>query len=487
MRLAPPLLAGVLVLAAPVLPAAATESVSLTSPSALSPLSLDEVVESAAQHFPLLQAALLERNARENQLVQAQGAFDLRLGLSGDLRPAGFYENYAGDAQIEQPTQLWGASFYGGYRYGAGDFASYDGGRLTDSAGEVRLGFDVPLLRGGAIDAQRATLRGAEIGLESIRPELRLERVRVLREASVAFWAWVAAGRTVTIAESLLSVAEARQSQIAGRVERGGEPEINLADNGRLVVERRALLRGAQRDFQQSAIRLSLFLRDDGGNPVRVAPERLPPVFPDEEPPDRRAVEDDLEFARTRHPLLEQLAFQRERLEVDAELAENELLPDVGLRLEGSRDFGSSREGIDEQGKLSSSPRGDTEVKALLRFELPVQRRAAKGKAGLARIRLAQLQRRERFTRDRVVADALVAFEALEAAFEQTAQARENLRLAKKLRSGEQRKLELGLSNLIDVNIREVQEATAARQLVDAQNAYFRALADYQARIARTS
>ena len=39
--------------------------------------------------------------------------------------------------------------------------------------------------------------------------------------------------------------------------------------------------------------------------------------------------------------------------------------------------------------------------------------------------------------------------------------------------------------NLIDVNIREVQAATAARQLVDAQAAYFRSLADYRARIAR--
>jgi len=83
-----------------------------------------------------------------------------------------------------------------------------------------------------------------------------------------------------------------------------------------------------------------------------------------------------------------------------------------------------------------------------------------------------------------VVAEALQAVEELEAAYVQTGQARENLELAEQLRAAEARKLELGLTNLIDLNIREVQAATAARQLVDAQHAYFRAWADYTARIA---
>ena len=81
--------------------------------------------------------------------------------------------------------------------------------------------------------------------------------------------------------------------------------------------------------------------------------------------------------------------------------------------------------------------------------------------------------------------DALQALESLEAAFDQTLQARENVRLAETLRDAEARRFASGLSNLIDVNIREVQAATAARQLVDAQAAYFRSLADYRARIAR--
>ena len=62
-------------------------------------------------------------------------------------------------------------------------------------------------------------------------------------------------------------------------------------------------------------------------------------------------------------------------------------------------------------------------------------------------------------------------------------QARENVRLAEQLRNAEARRFELGLSNLIDVNIREVQAADAAVALIRAQAAYFRAGAEYRAAV----
>ncbi|MDJ0866723.1 MAG: TolC family protein [Myxococcota bacterium] len=448
-------------------------------------LTLELVLDSANEHFPLLQAARLEREARSQEALKAAGAFDTRLGFNGDFRPAGFYENFSGDTTVEQPTRFWGSRFYAGYRLAGGDFPSYEGGRQTDHGGEFRLGVELPLLRGRAIDRERAGLRRAELQLDSLDPELRLERVELARDASVAFWDWLAAGRTVEIAGDLLAVAEVRQSQIERRVARGDQARIDGVDNRRLVVERTALLRGAQRDFEQAAIRLSLFLRDETGFPVRAGRDRLPDLFPAESPTDRAVVDADLEFARREHPLLQQIAFQREQLALDVRLARNDLLPGLDLVVEGSRDVGASRRGIDEEGKISSDPRSSNEVKALLRLELPIQRREARGRVGVATIRLAQLERRERFTRERLVADALVAVEALEAAYEQTGQARENLELAEQLRAAEERKLRLGASNLIDVNIREVQAATAARRLVEAQQAYFRALANYEARIAR--
>ena len=73
---------------------------------------------------------------------------------------------------------------------------------------------------------------------------------------------------------------------------------------------------------------------------------------------------------------------------------------------------------------------------------------------------------------------------ALQAAFDQSRLARKNYDLAARLQLGEERKFELGSSNLIDVNIREIQTADAARALVFAQAAYFRSIARYEAAIA---
>ena len=72
---------------------------------------------------------------------------------------------------------------------------------------------------------------------------------------------------------------------------------------------------------------------------------------------------------------------------------------------------------------------------------------------------------------------------SLEAAYDQSLLARKNFKLSTQLQKGEERKFSLGLSNLIDVNIRELQTADAARALVFAQAAYFRAVARYDAAV----
>jgi cobalt-zinc-cadmium efflux system outer membrane protein len=457
----------------------------LAPSGATGPLTLDEVLDSVDARFPLNAAAEADRAVRAGELLAASGAFDTRLRATGDLQPVGFYENYAGGASLVQPTRLFGLKLFGGYRIGSGDYPSYYGNLLTDDGGEFAAGFELPLLRDRAIDEPRTKLRQSRIELEKVTPEIELVRIDTARRAAHAFWVWLAAGRNLDVAERLLGAAVARQAQIEGRVARGAEPSIDLVDNERLMVDRRLQLRGAERAFRQASVELSLYLRDDDGNPIRIGPDRLPAGFPVEGPPDSTRWMEELAEALESHPLLRRFALERERLELEAELARNEGLPNVSLRVEGSQDIGTAQPGIDVVGKLSPAPRSEGEVRALVRLELPLLRREARGRLAAVEARLTQLARREQFARDRIEADVLVAVEALEAAFAQTEQARRNLELAERMRSAEERKLALGSSNLIDVNIREVQAATASRGLIDAQAAYFRARADYDAAVAR--
>lgn len=447
-------------------------------------LGLDEVLDTAREHFPLIEAVRAEALARGEDLRSARGAFDLRVGLTGDIRPEGFYENAAGDVLLEQDTTLWGSKLFAGYRYGQGDFPSYDGGRLTDESGEVRVGVEVPLLRDGSIDDARAGIRDARISLAQMEPEMLLQRVDVELGASVAYWEWLAAGQTLEIAERLLAVALERQEQLESRVAKGAEARIVLTDNRRLIVERSGKRRGAERDFQMASIRLSLYYRDASGQPIRAGRERLPERFPTERKPEDEAFVRDLELVEEHHPILRRFENERDRVLLEIEQARNRTLPSLDLRVELSRDFGGSNGGIDERGKFSSDSRSDTEVKALMSLRMPVQQRKARGRLAAAKLRLSRIANESRIAEERIIASALEAIERLKAAYEQTGLARENVELASMLRDAENRRLALGLSNLIDVNIREIQAATAETALVDAQRAFFRATAEYAARIA---
>ncbi len=460
---------------------AAAREATGTGPGALR---LEEVLIAVDTAYPLLRAVEADRLAATGGLRSARGGFDTLLRADGDLRPAGFYENYAGGAAVEQATRLWGARFFAGYRVGRGTFPAYDGYRHTNSGGEVFGGMELPLLRGGSIDGPRARLAQAELDVSRADVEVTLQRIAFRREAALAYWGWLAAQLGVAVEERLLEVAEARQGQIAGRVTRGALPRVDLADNERLIVARRIRLREAERSAREAAIGLSLFLRDGDGNPVVVERERTPADFPAESEPDPAQATRDIERALEAHPLLTSLALETDRAEVDLALARNDTLPSIRLRLEGSRDGGSAEPGISSEGSISPDPRGETEAKVLLRFELPVQRREARGRALKAKAQLDRLSSEQRFARDRIAAEIQRAMANLEAAFAQTTESRRNLELARQLESAEERRRTLGTSNLINVNIRELQTAESNRALIRTQADYFRALARYRAAVA---
>jgi len=445
------------------------------------PLELEEVLASVDETYPLLLAALIDLEQAEAELLAARGAFDTRIRAEGFAAPTGFYDRYTGDLGIEQPTRLWGSRLFAGYRVGRGDFPSYRGGDKTNDDGELRAGIEIPLLKDRAVDAGRTGLRTSEIRLRAAGPQVEIQRIEILRSASEAFWTWVAMGLAVEVERELLATAIDRRSQLEGRASRGAIPRIDVTDNQRLIIDREIRLRGAERDALEAAISLSLFLRGEGGGPVVPEPVRLPDRFPEEDLWDEEQLRRDLERATAEHPILRELRLRREEIEAQLALDRNALLPDLRLKIEGSQDLGASSSGIDSSGKFEADPKDQTELKATLRLELPVLQRNARGRARARRAELSRLDYRTQFARDQVEASIRRAMASLQAAFDQTRLARRNLALATQLRDAEERKLALGSSNLINVNIREIQAADAARALIFAQAAYFQALARYQA------
>lgn len=436
------------------------------------PLSMDEVLDSVDARFPLLLAVEEELNIAEGGLLSAEGGFDLTARAELLDKPQGYYRYDTFNSVFEQPTPLWGTTFYSGYRWGQGDFPSYDDDLRTDRGGEVRAGVKVPILQGGPIDARRAKLQRARIDVDLAEPKIQLKRIAFRRKAAQLYWKWVGAGQKLSIARSLLDLAETRNSALRRRVDSGDLPRLELIDNERLIELRRAIVIAAERGFQESTILLSLFLRDESGDPVLPDAARLPPVFPEAASPHLGSLQDAIDMALAWRPETRELSLLAERTRVDFREAENKLLPKVDMLLEASKDFDRAPETMD---------RTPAELAWKVQFEMPLWLRDARGKVRSTRAKLSKIAAELRYARDQVAADVRNAVSELVTSHDRLVRTRESLRYAREVEAGERKSFELGNSTILLVNLREEATATTAALEADAATAFFQAEAAYRA------
>lgn len=436
-------------------------------------LHIEDTLLSVERHFPLVLAALEEVEIAEGKLLAARGGFDLRLGSVASSAVQGFYENERVDVTLEQPTALWGTTLLGGYRIGSGDFADYDGKAKTLDGGEFRAGLSVPLLQGGRIDQRRLAVWQARLSRDQADPLVLQKRLEATRKAARAYWKWVAAGQKLEVAQRLLALAENRNEAVALAVQEGELAEIALLENRRLIVERRAILYGAERLLQEASIDLSLYYRDADGVPIVPDASVLPREFPVPRDPIAVLRDGDVELALARRPEVRSLELERSQLELDQDLARNTLLPKLDVGVLASQDVGDEVSVPDDKGPF--------ELDTFLRFELPVQRRRAKGATRATTAQVARLERNLQFVKDRIALEVQDAASALRLTFMRVEQVRENVELAGQLEEAERLQLREGESDLLRVNLREQQTAAAASAMIDVLAEHFRSLTDYRA------
>lgn len=437
--------------------------------AAQEPLRLEEVLDSVDRHYPPLLAALQDRVLATADVLAATGRFDLsiRSGYEGDY--LGKYRNDVYKAGIEQATQFQGMTYFAGYQLGRGSFASYDGKQQTDLGGEYKAGVKLPVFRDRAIDTRRADLQKALIGRRIADLGVDQQRLVILQLATRRYYEWLAAGQRYNVARAVLQVAEQRDGQLREAVRLGQIPAVDVTDNQRAILTRRALLIEAERALQQAAIELSLFYRDAAGAPVLPGAERLPASFPAPRDIDGQRLQDDIELALKRRPEIRRFREQRNQVEVDRKLAQNQLLPNVDVTVSFASQLGERRVG-----------RGPNDLVAALVFDLPAQRRAAKGRDLAALARIEQFDQRERFARDQVEAEVRDAYSALKTAYERARVLREEVEVARQLEVAERVRFELGEGNLFLVNLREQATYETELREVAALTEYYRALALYE-------
>lgn len=456
-------------------PPTAAPAITGTNVSVGGPLSLQEVLAAVEANYPLLRSIEQERTVAGGRLLSAMGQFDLNLTAGADGQSPGTYENFRSNFGLSQAIPTGGLGLFANYRNGYGDFPNYSLGQKTADGGEFRAGVSVPLLKDREIDRARATVQQARIDVQIAEPVIDRQRLDFQRAAARTYWAWVAAGERLKLAEDLAKLAAERDGQLKAKVDAGPTANIERVDNQQNIALRNGLLVQAQRGFQQSTIDLSLFLRDSSGQPMLASPSRLP-KFPEVGSLEVKPIEESLQLALQSRPEPRRLRLQREKALVDLRFAMNQTLPTLNAVVSGSQDVG--------YGKSSSSgPYGldRSSLNAGMMFQLPVQRSDARGRVTQAQAQLAQIELQLRNAEDVVRAEVQDIYSALDRAVEFQRQAKNRVELAKTVASAEREQLRLGRSDVLRVTLREQAAFDALLAEVGARQDYFRAAAELKA------
>jgi outer membrane protein TolC len=433
----------------------------------------EDVQASVQKHYPPLLAVLQDRIIADGDVTLAEGRFDLNLKGNYDGDFLGFYRNDVVSAGVTQATSFQGMSWFAGYQIGRGSYPSYEGKLQTDTGGEYKIGARLPVFRDRAIDSRRAELQKALIGRRVADLGIDQQRLLITQLAMRRYYDWLAAGQRYQAASDVLRVAEQRDQQLKDASDLGQIPRIDVTDNQRAILTRRAQVVEALRGLELTSIELSLFLRDDRGDPRLVSPDELPPAFPELKEFDAKRLQEDIELAIRRRPEITRFAAQRDQVEVDRRLAENQLMPNIDVAMSYTRQLGER-----------IVRRGPDDLIASLIFDLPAQRRAARGREISTLARIEQFDQRERFARDQVTAEVRDAYSALRAAFQRAQVLKQEVQVARELEDAERVRFKLGDGTLFLVNLREQSTFDTVIREVSAVNEYFRALALYEFAIA---
>jgi cobalt-zinc-cadmium efflux system outer membrane protein len=186
----------------------------------------------------------------------------------------------------------------------------------------------------------------------------------------------------------------------------------------------------------------------------------LPPQLP---PPERTnfgdpaQVQADQKIAQEQRPELRKLAQQRRQLEIERDLAKNQLWPSADLSASVSQDFGPP-----------GYPRDKTVLDLSLSLDIPTLNRAARGRLAQAEAALQRFVALQRLIVDRINLEVADVHSQLAQAIRRVELAERELDLAQQVERAERAKFELGDSTLLNVNLREQATFDAALRRIDA-------------------
>lgn len=417
-------------------------------------LSLDKVLHSVSRCYPQIRIALLEITKAQGTHVSALGKFDPSLNASTRSQPAGGYINNYGDTQLNVPTFYNGIKLFAGYRNGQGNWPVYYQDYLTNSGGEYRAGLSLPLLRDRLIDKERTNLLTTAEWIRMKRNDAEAIKIKIYQETIKAYWQWFEAGLQLKTFRELLKLAKTRQHAIEQQASQGDLAMLAITENLQQIVQRELLLNQGQMIFEQAGINLSLYYRDQKGNPKIPLESCLPPYVVNQFRPITQNISD-----LQRHPALKKLRNYSKIIKIKRDLAQNQLLPNLDATAYTFKQNGSGGDPklIPQAAMIGVS------------FKFPLFQREAKGKLISAQSELHQIRIEHKFLYEQLKNELTNLFIGIKRIRQQVNLLKQEFKLVSKVQIGESKKFIEGDSTLFLVNQREQATTQVRLNWINAQ------------------
>ena len=425
-------------------------------------LTLQSVLDRVEKEHPLLQGSKTEKMVANGKVLKALGQFEPRivndwelerLAKSGSTESVGFNDTFI---EMSHP---WGIKGFAGFRVGIGDVevADFD----IDKTNQPLLGIVFPLLRGLVTNPAHAELKKSSLADKQAKLEIQQARQDLYLGAATQYWNWVAALKFREIQKKAVAVAEDRLALLTRQAKEGARAQFDVIDQSQEVQDRKEKLIKAERKVDKEQYKLALFLWEND-NPV-VPENYAAPDFPIDRP--ELSLEKGKERAVKVRPELHLVSLEAEFNNIDLEVAENNLLPDLNVEIQPTRKPGEFVLGLGYRFGVQLS--------------FPFYQRSARGDLLKKKGKAQRLRLLQRYRLKQVTMDVENAYSAVTRAQDRYKVSQDALNLAKELVKGERTRFKLGATSLLIVNIRERNVLQAAKRWITAMADYQKALALY--------
>lgn len=438
-----------------------------------SSLNLNNVLSMVKENHPIIKMAVISNKISESELLSSQGAFDL------NLKASAFYNRYNSSSAIGQPqyanmysTELELLTRYGlliksGYNLNDGDIKTPIS--PTGSDGEYFVSINAPLLRGAGLNSYSLKESLSEYNIQKINNNYRLVALELLLKTIDSYWKWIAAKNKLNIEKKLLELSNFRLEAINSRVKNGDIPAIDLIEIKQEIQTRTSRVIKSERYFQKVSFELSWYLWDEKTKStlsvLNCNSNDFNSVFIN---PEKKNINNAKILAMKNRPEIKDLEISIAMTSLESDFAENDLLPRLDLALRTGKQMGND------------SING-TVVNGGFKFELPIQRREAKGRLIKYNLEIDRINFEKKSLIQQIFLQVEDSISAINMSVKNLSAIEEEVKLAEKMESGENKKFKLGDSTLFVVNRRERATAEARIKLIDSLYEYYIALGYFKA------